>query len=268
MDQNVIVLSCPEEGCAAKFTRKYNLNRHFRKYHGGNPIVEKCFLCGQIFRTCEELNKHFQRNHKPTRQFVLVESAFKKAITNFRYTFPEFSELNFSQSQLNIKNLIKDKIIFEASKKTICKVSLVFTAQMSMLDLTGDKIHTSYIPFRAPAFHATASNSGSITKNITASFNHQAEALDNFINAGSNWHFDRPFVFNIEISSLRPVVSGQDFNLGDDDLNISAIKNNSELFNPLGTKTNVFFIVLPKHFMVKTKKQVVRKQQKSFSKNM
>ena len=179
-----VVLNCPEDGCPAKFTRRFNLNRHFKRYHSGNAPVEKCLLCGQIFQNCDDLNKHFQRSHKPTRKFVLIESAFKKAIINYRYTFPEHSEINFSQAQLNIKNLIKNTILIEAAKKTICKVSLVFTAQMSMIDLTGDKIQTAYIPFRAPAFNATASNSGNITKNIGISFNHQAEALDNFINTG------------------------------------------------------------------------------------
>ena len=236
MDQNN--LNCPEEGCPAKFSRRFNLNRHYRKYHAGNPPVEKCFLCGQIFRNCEELSKHFKRSHKPTRKFILVESAFKKAIKNFRYTFPENSELNFSQSQFGIRNLIKNTILVEAARKTICKVSLIFTAQMSMMDLSGNKIQTSYIPFRAPAFNATATNSGSISKNINASFNRQAEALDNFINTGSNWHFDRAFVFNIEVTSLRPIVTGQDF--VDEEININSIKNNTELFNPIGTKNKCF----------------------------
>ena len=231
------VFICSADGCGAKFTRKFNLTRHFNKYHTGNLPVEKCFLCGQIFKNCEDLSEHFKRAHKPTRKFVLVDSAFRKALTNYRYTFPDNSELNFSQSQLRIKDLIQNTIRYEAAKKTICKVSLIFTAQMSMLDFSGDKVNTSYIPFRSPAFNASASNYNTISRNITHSFNQQAEALDNFINSGSNWHFDRPFIFNIEISCLRPIVSGESF---DDNINISAIKNNAELFNPIKTKNKCF----------------------------
>ena len=232
----MVQLECPGEGCSAKFTRKFNLNRHYKKYHVGNAPVEKCFLCGQIFNSVEDLSKHFRRYHKPTRKFVLIESAFKKTIVNFRYIFPDNAELNFHQSQISIKNLISNTILIEAAKKTICKVALVFVAQMSMMDLSGEKIQTGNIPFRAPAFNATASNKGNITKNIIRSFNHQAEALDNFINCGSNWHFDRALTFNIEISALRPIVSGGD----GENLNVTTIKNNKELFNPTGTKKHCF----------------------------
>ena len=234
----MVQLECPGEGCSAKFTRRHNLDRHFKKNHVGNVPVEKCFLCGQIFNTCEDLSKHFHQYHKPTRKFVLIESAFRKAIVNYRYTFPENTGLNFAQSQLDIKNLIKNTILVEAAKKTICKVSLIFTAQMSMMDISGDRITTAYIPFRSQAFNATASNSDSISRNISASFNKQAEALDNFINSGSNWHFDRAFVFNIEISSLRPIVTGEDFS--EDNVNITTVKNSNELFNPIDTKNKCF----------------------------
>ena len=84
----MVQLECPGEGCSAKFTRKFNLNRHYKKYHVGNAPVEKCFLCGQIFNSVEDLSKHFRRYHKPTRKFVLIESAFKKTIVNLRYIFP------------------------------------------------------------------------------------------------------------------------------------------------------------------------------------
>ena len=70
------VFICSADGCGAKFTRKFNLTRHFNKYHTGNLPVEKCFLCGQIFKNCEDLSEHFKRAHKPTRKFVLVDSAF------------------------------------------------------------------------------------------------------------------------------------------------------------------------------------------------
>ena len=254
----MVQLECPEVGCSAKFTRNFNLNRHYTKYHLGNAPVEKCFLCGQIFNNCEDLSKHFKRSHKPTRKFVLVESAFKKAILSYRYNFPENAELNFSQSQLGIKDLIQNTIQIEAAKKTICKVSLIFTAQMSMLDISGEKLNTSYIPFRAPAFNATPTNKGSITKNILRSFNQQAEALDNFINSGSNWHFDQAFVFTIEISSLRPIVTGGDFT--DGNVNTNSIKNNKELFNPVDTKNKCFLYCVAQELFGDEKKQKASKK--------
>ena len=229
-------LKCLEPTCEAKFTREFNLKRHFQKYHSGSQPVEKCFICGQIFNSCEELKIHLMKYHKPTRKFILVESAFKKAIVTLRYTFPE-TDLNFVQSQLGIKDLIKTTIINEAAKRTICKVSLIFVAQMSMIDHSGEKVTTCHIPFRSMCFNATASNNNNLSKNISKSFNQQAENLENFINNGSNWHFDRAFVFNIEISSLRPIVSGEDF---DGEININKIKNSKELYNPKETGGECF----------------------------
>ena len=251
----MVVFICPSAGCSSKFTRRCNLNRHFEKYHLGNNPIEKCFICGQIFHTCEDLKKHFKKCHKPTRQFVLTESAFKKSIVTLRYIYPE-ADLNFTQSQHSIKDLIQKTILLEAAKRTVCKVGLVFVAQMSMIDHSGEKLTTCNIPFRGPTFNATPSNPLSITQNIITSFNHQAESLDQFINNGSNWHFDKPFVFNIEISSLRPlVVGGGDFNV--EDVNIRNIKNNKELFNPPGEDGKCFLYCISQSLYGVSKKQNV-----------
>ena len=85
--QEIMVLSCPQSGCAASFTRQYNLNRHFEKYHLGNDPVEKCFICGQIFVNCQDLKLHFQKCHKPSRKFIVSESALKKHLLHFVIPF-------------------------------------------------------------------------------------------------------------------------------------------------------------------------------------
>ena len=84
------------------------------------------------------------------------------------------------------------------------------------------------------------------------SFNQQAEALDNFINSGSNWHFDKAFVFNIEISSLRPIVTGEDF--GDENINTNSIKNSNELYNPVDTKNKCFLYCVAQELYGEKKK--------------
>ena len=262
-----MVLNCPHNGCSAKFTRQYNLNRHYEKNHLGNEPVEKCFICGQIFRNCQDLQTHFQRCHKPSRKFIPCESAFKKSIVTLRYTFPEI-DLNFSQSQHSIKNLLQKTILNEAARRTVCKVSLVFVAQMSMIDFSGEKLTTAYIPFRSPSFNATPSNPNGITQNILKSFSQQAESLEQFLNNGSNWHFDRAFIYNIELSSMRPIVAGGDFNASD--LNILGIKNNKELFNPPGKEKKCFLYCIAQALYgenlkkLKEKKTVVLHLKKHF----
>ena len=222
------IFVCPEVSCKKKFSRQYNLNRHFNTFHiNSDNVVEKCFLCGQIFKDCSELQKHYEIAHRPSKKFVLLESAFRKSIVTYRYTFVD-KEVNFAAAQLSIKNLVKQQILVEAAKKTVCKVSLIFIAQMSITDNVGLKINTASIPFRAPAFLANASMPGNITKNIIRSYNHQAHNLEEFMQSGSGWQFDRALVFHIEVAALRPIVSGSDSEL----INTSKFYNKKFLFNP------------------------------------
>ena len=122
---------CTEQNCGKKFTRQFNLKRHINLFHvNSDNVVEKCFLCGQIFKNCDDLQNHYKRTHKPTRKFVLVESAFRKSIITYRYNFLD-NEINFAAAQLGIKQLVKNQILLEAAKKTVCKVSLIFVGQTS-----------------------------------------------------------------------------------------------------------------------------------------
>ena len=234
---------CPEENCTKKFSRQFNLNRHFNKFHiNSDNVVEKCFLCGQIFQNCIGLQEHYRIAHKATKKFVLIDSAFRKAIVTYRYCYPE-SDVNFAAAQLSVKNLVKQQILFEAAKKTVCKFSLIFIAQMSLVDNVGSKISTAAIPFRAPTFLANASMPGNIAKNIIRSFNHQSNSLEEFMQSGSGWQFDRALVFNIEIAALRPVVTGSE-PTSENVINISKFYNKKFLFNPLNKDKKCFLYCL------------------------
>jgi len=156
-------LVCPEPNCGRKFSRRFNLNRHYQNFHLNNELVEKCFLCGQMFESCEQLQKHYRRSHRPSRKFFLKESAFRKAFVTYRYNFLE-SEINYASSQLDIKDKLKDLILSEAAKKTVCKVSLVLIAQMSMVDHSGETITKASIPFRSPGFLASAISPRAVKK--------------------------------------------------------------------------------------------------------
>jgi hypothetical protein len=237
------IFICPNENCVKQFTRQSNLKRHFENFHvnAGN-VVEKCFLCGQIFKDCTDLQNHYQRSHRPSRKFFIVESAFRKSVVTYRYNFLE-NEINFAAAQLGIKNLVKQQILFEAAKKTVCKVSLIFVAQMSMADTAGEKITTASIPFRAPAFLANASMPNNISKNIIKSFNHQAQNMEDFMQSGSNWQFDRGLVFHIEIAALRPILAGSDST----EINLKEFNNNKFLFNPSNRNKKCFLYCIAYH---------------------
>lgn len=244
-------LTCPAINCDKTFSRQFNLNRHFERYHLNNDLVEKCLLCGQIFNSCKDLQTHYKTYHRPSKKFYEKESAFRKSVISYRYTFEE-NELDFNIAQLKILPDIKETILSETSKKTIVKCSLIYICEMTLLDHSGELITATLIPFRAPAFIANASSKNQILRNVKHSFKNQENAMEEFSNAGSNWTFNRSVAFDIEISALKPVLLGHEsdsevektnpnFNKP---LNLRDIKNNKFLFNPNNKDQKCFLYCL------------------------
>lgn len=223
--------------CNKSYTRQYNLTRHVQTVHQNLVITEKCFLCGQIFANCNLLQKHYKRFHKPSKHFIVQDKAFRKNFIDYRYTYDD-QEIDFNLAQSNLLQEIKKTILFEAQKKVVCKVGLVFVAEMVMQENDGNVISRCAIPFRSSNFLANATGKASITKNIIRSFNEQRRHLDNFINNGSNWVYNRPIAFNIEIAALRPITGGQ--NSEEQPINIIDIKNKKFLYNPSNKNQKCF----------------------------
>ena len=188
--------------CQRKFSRKYNLNNHINLFHSEVLTVEKCFICGYLFSTCDELQTHIKNRHQASSKFVLLKSAFAKKFISYRY-FYENNIIDLIKAQLLVKNKILRTLIYECSLKTVCKVGLIITCQMVMLDHVGDRISTAFIPFRSKSFLCNASLPKNIDKQISRSFLEQRRRLDDFVNTGSNWIFDRAITFDIEVAPLR-----------------------------------------------------------------
>ena len=239
---------CPEKDCGKKFTRRFTLNRHYQNFHLNNELVEKCSLCGQLFESCEHLQKHYKFSHRPSRKFFLKESAFKKAFATYRYNFME-SDINFSSAQLSVREKIKERLIFEAAKKTVCKASLIFICQMSMNDHAGNIMTSASIPFRSPGFIASAMSPRSIKSNIMKSFSFQEKSLEDFMRSGSNWQFERALAFDIEVANVRPITAGKE---EEGLLNLKSINQKKFLYNPCN-KDEKCFLYCAAHFLYKDK---------------
>ena len=268
-------IKCPAVNCNITFTRQYNLNRHFENYHNNNDIVEKCVLCGQIFNDITLLNTHYRKFHKPTKKFYEKESAFRRNVITFRYNFSE-NEMNFSHSQAKIKNYIKETIVNQAANKTIIKSSLIYICEMSMIDHAGEKIVSTLIPFRAPAFTSNAVDTRAINMNIRHSFAFQNNSMEEFCNSGSNWVFNRAVAFDVEITALRPVLIGTNPNTygfkkrykkseNVDVLNLKELRNTKYIFNP-NNKDQKCFLYCLHHFLTTVKNY--KKNFKQFEKSL
>lgn len=231
---------CKVDGCGRRFQRKYDLRQHLNQRHVGNDAVEKCFLCGQIFYHCDELQEHHATHHKPSRRFVVKESAYRKSFLTYRYHFlPE--ETSFEDAQNCLRKKLQSLITNEAAKRVICKISLIFIAEMIMIDHHGDKINRASIPFRAPNFIVNGALTSQIAKFIRQSFVYQRMAFDEFMNSGSNWQFERGLAFDIEVSTIKPLRGGR--------LDVSNFKNSSALYSP-SNKNNMCLLYCIAYFLL------------------
>lgn len=230
-------IRCPSVTCKAMFTKFYNMNRHYERFHLNNDMVEKCLLCGMIFSSCEELQKHYKRIHKPTKKFLLKESAFRKSVSSYRYTFAS-DDVDFKSAQYKALPAILNLLQLEASQKILIKVSLIFICEMSMLDHVGGKMQTTLIPFRAPSFIANGHSKSSIKKNVLRSFMLQERDMEEFCNCGSNWVFDKAVAFDVEIAAMRPILVGNNPDMSQtsdetsvEDSEISDLSTEEDTFN-------------------------------------
>lgn len=230
-----MVFVCNIDACGRQFRRRYDLRRHQNHFHIQNAnLVEKCFFCGQLFNTCDELQHHYRQAHPPNRKFVVKEKAFRDNFITYRYNYlPDINSIDDAQN--SIRRLIHSQILNETAQKMICKVSLIIIAEMSMIDHQGERISVASIPFRAPGFYANSTFRRNIDSNIRKSFIHQQNTLDQWMRGGSNWQFNRALAFDVEFSSINPVRGGCDT-----DINIKQFQNKTNLFNPQNTNNKCF----------------------------
>lgn len=198
--------SCEEINCKSSFSRKWNLIRHQLRYHR-ETYNESCLLCQKVFTENRKLQEHLIIDHGPSEQFILKASAFEETVVKYRLTFGD-EEFNFNNAQNKIIDEIKKTIRFEAARKTVVKVNLVFICQMSMQSLDGEKSQVTLIPFRSSSFVANALGNSRLSIKIRQAFKQQENWMEDFCDSGSNWQFDRAVAFDIEIAGIKPLVVG------------------------------------------------------------
>lgn len=203
--------------------------RHEQRYHNNDKITESCLLCKKIFHDNRKLQEHIILDHGPSEKFLLKESAFEETIVKYRLTFDD-QELNFNAAQNKILDEIKETIRYEAARKTVVKVSLIFICQMTMQDLAGEKIESTLIPFRSNAFITNGLRYTGLSKKIKTSFRQQENSMEEFCESGSNWTFERAVAFDIELSGVKPLVIGSGEQTSQTKRNI--MKHRKFLFDP------------------------------------
>lgn len=229
---------CNIDNCNKQFSRKYSLRIHQDQKHSNHGnLLEKCFLCHQLFDSCDELQDHYAVAHRPSRRFVVKDSAFQRKFITYRYNFLP-NQKDFVDAQKGIRNLIHRQIMNEAAKKIVARISLIFIAEMVMTDYSGQNITKASIPFRSPSFYANGGNSNDTKKMILKSFSHQSRSLDEFMRSGSNWTFSRALAFDIEVSAVNPIRGGCQ------DIPVKNMQSKTFLYSPSNRDKKCFLYCL------------------------
>ena len=225
---------CGIDNCRKEFSRRYHLKRHQTHVHLNDVQgMERCVLCAQLFNTCDELQQHHAQHHKPSRYFLLKDSAFKRNFVTYRYTFPP-NQKDFPLAQKNLKRLIYRQILRETAEKLIAKISLIFIAEMVMTDGSGKNVAQVVIPFRANTFFGNGQNARAIERQIRTSFTEQQAHMDEFMRSGSNWQFSKAIAFDLEISAVKPLRGGCAF------VDKTVMSSFTHLYSPSNTKKKCF----------------------------
>ena len=195
--------------CSSKFSRKSSLSRHFSQKHLGLKNSPSCFLCGLAYQTYDELKEHHKHNHKSSRYFEIRESAYRKAIVSYRYIF-DSDAVSTPTDCLDdfLKGEIKKVIEHESLKRNSIKFSTIFVVEMCMLNSQDEIISKAIIPFRSETFPCVPLDLAKIKTLIDKAFNSHLERIDDFINNGSNWVFDRAIAMDIEMATSPPIMIG------------------------------------------------------------
>ena len=247
---------CSEGFCNTKFTRKSNYIRHIQRLHN-TTFLEKCILCRKLFKESKKLQEHLLFKHGPSEKFLLQSSAFEREVQIYRYTYDENTQ-NFNEGQQKILDNLVETILFEASQKTIIKVSLIYICQMSTEDHVQDVVQKVPIPFRSPSFTCNAESKTSLIRKIRNAFKIQENTMEEYCQNGSNWKFDRSIAFDIEISGVRPVVVGSIIDESQDEESTDEegscqlkVVNRKWLFDPKNRDKKCFLRCL--YFLLKIK---------------
>lgn len=232
------MFTCTHENCGRQFSRKADLRRHINSSHVNDNSTQKCFLCGQLFQTSDELDQHYQLAHRPTRKFVERESAFRRKFLTLRYNYLD-NEVDLHQAQNSLRNTIYRTILREAAQRIACKVSIIFIAEMVMNDHDGERISKGIFPFRSPTFQVNPAWQLQLDTNIRRGFQHQRNSMDEFMRSGSGWTFHRAIAFDIEFANVNPIKAGCDT-----PFSINAFAQRNNLFNPKRTKNKCFLFCI------------------------
>lgn len=241
--------------CPSKFSRRRNLNRHYSQKHLSLKNVFGCFLCGRIFDSYNLLKSHHNTSHSPSGYFEKRESALRRSAVSYRYVF----DSSFVQTPNDcldnfLKNELKKVILFEALRKNSVKFSTIFIANMVMTGPDGEYIAKASIPFRSPTFSCISTHHKNLDRLIRYCINDHLAKIEDFINNGSNWMYDSPVAFDVEVAASRPLFAGADSDKYIAGCDVSSIRNKKNLVNVPSTNNMCFLYCVAWFLLSKTEK--------------
>ena len=75
-------IKCPIVNCNSTFSRQFNLNRHFERFHNNDDLVEKCFKIIFLLVQLVSLNFRFESSNNSFYLWFFQRTSFSQLLWN------------------------------------------------------------------------------------------------------------------------------------------------------------------------------------------
>lgn len=228
--------------CNAKFARNFNLNRHIHLTHSDSPL-NRCELCGQEFTNYDNLLLHHKKEHTVAKGFQIRESAFRKSVLKYRYTYP-LHEDNIKIEHFHneeIQKKVRKTILHELAKKSSIKFELILIAEMVQLNEENKVFVKIQVPFRSYNIQASVQMIPELKKDVESCFAKIVSSIEEFQFCGSGYVFSQALALDLEINKFSGIRIGKNKKM---DNILNNIPNKKSLENVPGKKFCLLYCII------------------------
>jgi len=248
--------------CAACFTRRGSLKRHFLNAHTGGGQTLFCGMCRVSFMSKTELVLHRNEKHSDRLHFQEVSSSHNKACELLRLIFPDEIETLascFKFSNIKTRNMLARKLAEKKFMKASLNLSLRFMKPDyrpadgdAKVGFESSEVITLHVPSKMQSFMIM----NDISANLMEMYDDIIKIVDDFATNGSGWILTDCIALDIEIYQCKPLAGSCEWHSVGAKGNHIFIKNNAEYHEMNGSRC--FFLAVASYFQpyAKTKAEL------------
>ena len=186
------------EYCGRNFTRRYNLNRHSEKHHGGTPWKHHCTVCKRHFSDRDSYNSHISQ-HLKSKRWSIYKSAFSGTVKVYRKASKTTSFLALSLMKPHIVKLVKKELILYPKFKM--NLSVVADYQLDSENMTRPQIEQFNL--KSKTYIVSLHNEKELNYHIDACLNDIRVREDQLNLKESGWSLKTIWFLDVQLTQIN-----------------------------------------------------------------